>query len=64
MQQNQILAAKKEEEAERLKREKMSNEDIIRMQKDQEFMKNSNVKEMIRQQKTIAEERKHMVSLI
>ena len=64
MQQNSILAAKKEEEAERLKREKMTNEDIIRMQKDQEYMKNSNVKEMIRQQKTIAEERKHMVSFI
>jgi hypothetical protein len=32
------------------------------MQKEQELMKNNNIKEMIRQQKMMAEERKEMVS--
>jgi len=34
------------------------------MQKEQELMKNNNIKEMIRQQKMMAEERKEMVSYI
>jgi hypothetical protein len=45
-----------------LKEERAKNERIIKMQKEQELMKNNNIKEMIRQQKMMAEERKEMVS--
>jgi ribosomal protein L17 len=54
---------KQTEEAQRLKEERARNERIINMQKEQELMKNNNVKEMIRQQKMMAEERKEMVSI-
>ena len=53
---------KQQEEANRLKEEKMRNEQIIRRQKEAEMIKNNNVKQMIRQQKLMAEERKEMVS--
>jgi len=43
-----------------LKEERAKNERIIKMQKEQELMKNNNIKEMIRQQKMMAEERKEM----
>jgi len=45
-------------EAQRLKQETMKNEQIINLQKEQEYMKNNSIKEMIRQQKLEAEERK------
>lgn len=45
-----------------MKEERAKNERIIKMQKEQELMKNNNIKEMIRQQKMMAEERKEMVS--
>jgi len=51
-------------EAQNLKEERAKNERIIKMQKEQELMKNNNIKEMIRQQKMMAEERKEMVSYI
>lgn len=46
----------------RLKEEKARNEQIVRRQREAELMKNNNVKQMIRQQKLMAEERKEMVS--
>lgn len=46
----------------RLKEERARNQNIIRRQKEAELMKNNNVKQMIRQQKLMAEERKEMVS--
>ena len=49
-------------EAARLKDESIKNNQIIALQKEQEYMKNNNIKEMIRQQKLQAEERKRMVS--
>jgi len=45
-------------EAQRLKQETQKNEQIINLQKEQEYMKNNSIKEMIRQQKLEAEERK------
>lgn len=45
-------------EAQRLKQETLKNEQIINLQKEQEYMKNNSIKEMIRQQKLEAEERK------
>ena len=51
---------KQQEEAQRLKAEKQKNQSIIQLTKQQEQMKNNNVKEMIRQQKQMAEERKEM----
>lgn len=45
-------------EAQRLKQETIKNEQIINLQKEQEYMKNNSIKEMIRQQKLEAEERK------
>ena len=45
-----------------MKDEREKNERIIAMQKEQELMKNHNIKEMIRNQKMMAEERKEMVS--
>ena len=45
-------------EAQRLKQETMKNEQIINLQKEQEYMKNNSIKEMIRQQKHEDEERK------
>jgi hypothetical protein len=53
---------KQNEEALRLKEDKARNENIIRRQREAELMKNNNVKQMIRQQKLMAEERKEMVS--
>lgn len=55
---------KQQQEAQRLKDEREKNERIISMQKEQELMKNHNIKEMIRNQKLMAEERKEMVSFI
>ena len=52
------------QEAQRLKEESMKNAQIIALQKEQEYMKNNNIKEMIRQQKLEAEERKRLVSYI
>jgi hypothetical protein len=49
-------------EAQRLKEESTKNGMIIRRQKEQEVMKNSSIKEMIRKQKMDAEERKELVS--
>ena len=49
-------------EANRLKEESIKNSQIIALQKEQEYMKNNNIKEMIRQQKLQAEDRKRMVS--
>ena len=50
-------------EADQLKMERQKNEQLIQMQKEQEVMKNSSIKDMIRQQKMMAEEKKEMVSL-
>ena len=49
-------------EANRWKEESIKNSQIIALQKEQEYMKNNNIKEMIRQQKLQAEDRKRMVS--
>ena len=49
-------------EADQLKMERQKNEQLIQMQKEQEVMKNSSIKDMIRQQKMMAEEKKEMVS--
>ena len=49
-------------EANRLKEERMRNEQIIAMQKEQEYMKNNSIKQMIREQKHQAEQRKQLVS--
>lgn len=46
----------------RLKEESQKNSQIIQLQREQEYMKNSSIKEMIRHQKMQAEERKHQVS--
>lgn len=62
MSQNQMVQMKSQEEAIKLKEEKARNENIIRRQREAELMKNNNVKQMIRQQKLMAEERKEMVS--
>lgn len=62
MNQNQALMMKQQEEALRLKDERNRNEQIIRRQKEAEMIKNNNVKQMVRQQKLMAEERKEMVS--
>jgi len=62
MQQNQNKQMQQINEAQNLKEERAKNERIIKMQKEQELMKNNNIKEMIRQQKMMAEERKEMVS--
>ena len=50
-------------EADQLKMERQKNEQLIQMQKEQEVMKNSSIKDMIRSQKMMAEEKKEMVSL-
>ena len=52
------------DDAQKLKQERERNTRIIQMQKEQELMKNNNVKDMIRQQKNMAEERKEMVNNI
>lgn len=49
-------------EADQLKMERQKNEQLIQMQKEQEVMKNSSIKDMIRSQKMMAEEKKEMVS--
>ena len=60
--QNQAKQMKQIQEAQRLKEESAKNAQIIALQKEQEYMKNNNIKEMIRQQKLEAEERKRLVS--
>ena len=42
--------------------ESKKNEQLILMQREQEVMKNNSIKEMIRQQKLMAEEKKDAVS--
>ena len=42
--------------------ESKKNEQLILMQREQEVMKNNSIKEMIRQQKLMAEEKKEAVS--
>ena len=64
MSQNQQLQMKQLSEAQRLKEESAKNSQIIALQKEQEYMKNNNIKEMIRQQKLEAEERKRLVSYL
>ena len=64
MSQNQHKQMKQISEAQRLKDESAKNAQIIALQKEQEYMKNNNIKEMIRQQKLEAEERKRLVSYI
>ena len=49
-------------DAHQLKEQRAQHEQMIQMQKQQEIMKNYAVKETIRQQKMMAEERKRMVS--
>jgi len=46
--QNQNLIMKQQEEATRLKEERMRNEAIIRRQKEAEMIKNNNIKQMVR----------------
>mmetsp|Transcript_8628 Transcript_8628/g.14596 ORF Transcript_8628/g.14596 Transcript_8628/m.14596 type:complete len:104 (-) Transcript_8628:246-557(-) len=46
------------QEALRLKEESQKNQQIIALQKEQEYMKNASLKEQIRQQKMSAEERR------
>mgnify|MGYP006103295193 CR=1 FL=1 len=46
-----------------MKLEREKNQRIIAMQREQELIKNNNIKDMIRQQKMMAEERKEMVSI-
>ena len=62
MEQNQLKQLRQVNEAQRLKYESTKNGMIIRRQKEQEVMKNSSIKEMIRKQKLDAEDRKEMVS--
>ena len=62
MEQNQLKQLRQVNEAQRLKDESTKNGMIIRRQKEQEVMKNSSIKEMIRKQKLDAEDRKEMVS--
>ena len=61
-QQNQLKQMKQLEEAQRLKEESAKNAQLIKMQKDNELMKNTNVQNLIRQQKYEAEKRRDMVS--
>jgi hypothetical protein len=50
------------EEAQRLKDASAKNAQLIKMQRDNELMKNTNVQTLIRQQKYEAEKRRDMVS--
>lgn len=54
------MVMKSQEEAQRLKDERNRNEQIIRRQREAELIKNNNIKQMIKQQKLVAEERKEV----
>ena len=51
---------KSQEDAYRLKEERARNEQIIQRQREAELIKNNNIKQMVKQGKLVAEERKQL----